>query len=113
MKTDLLVLAGTVLLFAALPTVSHADEDDDRTTRAPLAMGEPMADCDLHHHDVAIAPVAAPTAVIPAVASVKPAKSGTTTQAAPRPLSTAALLTFALIASPGTALPQTGSGSRD
>ena len=113
MKTDLLVLAGTVLLFAAMPTVSHAEEDDDRAPRAPLAMGEPMADCDLHHRDVAIAPVAAPAAAIPAAASVKPTKSGTTTQAAPRPLSPATLLTFALIASPGTALPQTGGAGRD
>jgi hypothetical protein len=107
MKTDLLVLAGTVLLFAALPMVSYADEADGSAERPPLAMGEPMEDCDLHRHDVlTLEPAAAPAR----------APTGSTTQFSPAPsrrLSPATLLTFALIASPGTALPQTGGGARD
>ena len=134
MKTDLLMLAGVALALLAVPMVSPAEEDD-WATRSPLAAGEPMEDCDLHH---AGAVVAAEPVLVPALAADKadailatpdvvpvvvpaaipaaeplPAKppTGKTTQA-PRPLSTATLLTFALIASPGTALPQTG-GSRD
>jgi hypothetical protein len=121
--------------------VLHAGEND-WTTRSPLAMGEPMEACDIHHHEAAIAiqpaallpaekveailatpdvvpvvvPAATPTVITPAVVPL-PAKvrPGSTTQAAPRHLSTAALLTFALIASPGTTMPQTGtmSGTRD
>jgi hypothetical protein len=136
MKTDLIVLAGTVLLLMAAPAVSHAEPDDDWATRSPLALGEPMDDCDIHHHDVVIAIQPAPALaadkveailatpdVVPAVApiatpaAIAPAKAPpeSTTQAAPRHLSPAALLTFALIASPGTAMPQTGamSGTRD
>lgn len=143
MKTDLIVLAGTVLLFASVPMVSHAGEaagKDDWATRSPLALGEPMNDCDIHHHDVviatqpapalaadkveailttpdlvpAVAPVAIPAAVSPAI-PVKKAPVESTTQAIPKHLSPAALLTFALIASPGTAMPQTGTmpGARD
>jgi hypothetical protein len=135
MKTDLLMLAGVALALLAVPMFSHA-EDDDWATRSPLAFGEPMEDCDIHHHDAVIAaepaplpavagekadallatpdvvaPVATPAVAAPVAAPVK-APPDKTTRAAPRGLSTATLLTFALIASPGTALPQTG-GSRD
>jgi hypothetical protein len=137
MKTDLLTFACAVLLFASVPMVSHAGEND-WATHSPLAMGEPMEACDIHHHDAAIAIQSAPPPsaekieailatpdVVPAVApaatptviglAVVPAKAppGSTTQAAPRHLSTAALLTFALIASPGTSLPQTNGSGRD
>lgn len=104
MKTDLLVLAGTALLLVAVPMVSLAEEDDARNddwaTRSPLAFGEPMEDCDTHHVEAAVA-------LQPALpAKVSPDK---TTRASPRHLSPATLLTFALIASPGTALPQTAA----
>jgi hypothetical protein len=142
MKTDLLLLAGVALALLAVPMVSHA-EDDDWATRSPLAAGEPMEDCDIHHTEAVIAaepaplpavaaekadatplatpdvvpvlaPVATPAVAAPVAAPVK-APPDKTTQAAPRSLSPATLLTFALIASPGTALPQTGtmSGTRD
>lgn len=136
MKTDLLVLAGTALLLVAVPMVSPAEEDDARSdawaTRSPLAFGEPMGDCDIRHDAAVIAaepalpvekadpllaaPDAAPAvlpAVVPAVVPL-PAKAlpEKTTRASPRHLSPATLLTFALIASPGTALPQT-TASRD
>lgn len=133
MKTDLLLLAGTALLFASVPMVSHAS-DDDWSARSPLAMGEPMDDCGEVRDDSAIAlktvpslatekveailatpdvvpgsaPLTTPAVVVPEVLPAK-APPDATTQAVPRPLSPAALLTFALIASPGTALPQTGS----
>ena len=95
-----------------------------------------MEDCDIHHHDAvlvsqpasalpagkveailavpdlvpAVAPSAIPAAVPVDVPAISPkAPAGSTTQA-PRRLSPATLLTFALIASPGTALPQTGGG---
>jgi hypothetical protein len=127
MKTDLLLLAGVALALLAVPMVSQAEEDD-WATRSPLAAGEPMEDCDIHHAEMVIAAEPAPVPavaadkaetilvtpdVVPVVAPVK-APPDKTTQA-PRPLSTATLLTFALIASPGTALPQTGtmSGTRD
>lgn len=128
MKTDLLLLAGLTLALMAAPLVSHAEDDDDWATRSPLAFGEPMADCDLHHTGAVIAaepvlpaekvdailaapdtaPAVAPAAV-PLPAKVSPGKP----TRASRPLSTATLLTFALIASPGRALPQTGGNSRD
>lgn len=109
MKTDLLLLAGMTLALLAVPMVSLAEEEDDWATRSPLALGEPMEDCDIHHAQAAVAlqPALAPAAT-PAVAVPR----DSTTQAAPRRLSPAALLTFALIASPGTALPQT-TASRD
>ena len=132
MKTDLLVLAGAALLLVAVPMVSHAEEDD-WATRSPLAAGEPMEDCDIRHDAAVIAaepalrsavaiektdailaaPDAAP-AVLPAAVPL-PAKAlpEKTTRASPRHLSPATLLTFALIASPGTGLPQTGGASRD
>lgn len=135
MKTDLLVFAGTVLLLAAVPMVLHAEEGDDWATRSPLALGEPMADCDIHHHaTAAVALESAPALpadkveailatpdVVPAVAApvimppapVKTPSDKTTQLSPPRHLSPAALLTFALIASPGTALPQTAGGARD
>lgn len=145
MKTDLLVLAGTVLLFASLPMVSHAEDEDDWATHSPLAFGEPMDDCDLHHPDVAIAvppapdlvvpvekveailttpdvvpavapvaiPGATPAAVIPVAVPAKAPPESTTQLSPPRTLSAATLLTFALIASPGTSLPQTSSAGRD
>lgn len=133
MKTDLLLLAGMTLALLAVPMVSPAEEDDDWTTRSPLAAGEPMEDCDIHHIEAAVAlqpalpaekadavratpdlvpavaPVAIPAAATPAVAAPR----DSTTQAAPRRLSPATLLTFALIASPGTALPQTVGAGRD
>lgn len=133
MKTDLLVLAATALLLTAAPAVSQAEHQ-----WTPLALGEPMDDCDIHHHDIvmaiqpapalsadkveailatpdvapAVTPVAIPAATPAAVAPAK-AAPGTTTRAAPRHLSPAALLSFALIASPGTALPQTNGSGRD
>lgn len=135
MKTDLLVLAGALLIWAAVPMVSHAGEAD-WAAQSPLAMGEPMEDCDIHHHaPAAIAleaapallpadkveailatPDVVPAAATPAVApaAVPKAPAGSTTQLAPpKNLSPAALLTFALIASPGTALPQTNGSGRD
>lgn len=122
MKTDLLVLAGTVLLLASVPLVSFA-EGDDWAARSPLAYGELMGCCDSHHRDIVLAIEPAPPQaaekieailatpdVVPVTAKTLP-KS--TTKAAPRHLSTAALLTFALIASPGTSLPQTNGSGRD
>lgn len=128
MKTDLLMLAGLAVALMAAPMVSHAEEDTDWAARSPLAFGEPMEDCDIHHSGAvattqlalpeakveeilatpdlapAVAPAAAPI-VAPLPAKASPDK---TTRAAPRALSPATLLTFALIASPGTTLPQTG-----
>lgn len=113
MKTDLLLLAGLVLATMAVPMLSHAEEDD-WATRSPLAFGEPMEDCDIHHTQAVIAaePAPLPAVAAPVAAPVK-APPDKTTRAAPRGLSTATLLTFALIASPGTALPQTVGAGRD
>ncbi|QDO96818.1 hypothetical protein FNB15_05800 [Ferrovibrio terrae] len=134
MKTDLLVFAGTVLLFASLPMVSRAEDGEDWAAHSPLAMGEPMEDCDIHHHGAVIAldvvpgppadkveailttpdvvPAVAPVTTPAVIAPVK-APAGATTQATPKHLSPATLLTFALIASPGTALPQTSGSGRE
>ena len=114
MKTDLLVLAGAALLLVAVPMVSHAEEDD-WATRSPLAAEPALRSAVAIEKTDAIlaAPDAAP-AVLPAAVPL-PAKAlpEKTTRASPRHLSPATLLTFALIASPGTGLPQTGGASRD
>lgn len=130
MKTDLLICAGALLLLAAAPAVSLAEEDDDWATRSPLAAGEPLGDCDIHHHEIAVAVEPAPVPALPADKArailavpdeVAPAVAPVIAPAAAPPkapadrttrLSPATLLTFALIASPGTALPQTAA-SRD
>lgn len=119
-------LTGMALVLAALPGIPRA-EDRDWSQRSPLAFGEPMEDCAPRDPALAMAgeplpakeglarPAAAqqPTAVQPAViqpAVVQPepaaGPAAETRAQAPRPIPMATLLTFALMASSGSALPQ-------
>lgn len=120
MRTDLFLRTTVIASLLALPSVSLPSlslaADDDWATRSPLAFGEPMEDCAPYPDSAAIAiePVIIPPKdlapdIVPAVLPAATKAAPPSTTQAPRSLSPAALLTFALIASPGTALPQTGS----
>ncbi|MCW0234635.1 MAG: hypothetical protein OJJ21_13625 [Ferrovibrio sp.] len=107
MKTDLLLCTGLAMVLLALPSILHAGEDGSGG-RAPLALGQPMADCAPREQaGASTEPVDLPGKE--AIAAPKSPAAGT--GPAPHRLSTATLLTFALIASPGTGLPQTGSNA--
>lgn len=109
MKTDLLLCTGLAMVFLALPSILHAGEDNGGS-HAPLALGQPMEDCAPHSAE-AVASNMAPVSMTPAATAPAAAAPAGSTKPAPRHLSTATLLTFALIASPGTGLPQTGGNA--
>ena len=109
MKTDLLLCTGVAMVLLALPSILHAGEDGSGG-RAPLALGQPMADCAPHFAEAAASNMA-PASMTPAATAPAATAPAGSTKPVPRHLSTATLLTFALIASPGTGLPQTGGNA--
>lgn len=109
MKTSLALLASAVLMMtAAVPSYAA---DDDWASQSPIAAGEPMHDCAPQAETAAIAGEPAPDLVKPVLPVSAPAEplppaDSKAQLVPPKAFPVATLFTFALMASPGSSLPQ-------